>query len=239
MSETALRARAVEKRFGALRALRGVDLTVERGSIHAVLGPNGAGKTTLLRILAGLSHATAGSVEIDIAGQPVEPKHARGAIGYVGHATLIHPELTARENLLFAARLYRVEDAEVRAQRLLDDEALGNVADVRAGAFSRGMSQRLSIARARIHDPSLVLLDEPFTGLDRAAMGRLAAHLERLRDEGRALVLITHDVEIATRLASEVSILRRGEISEIVSGTQITIDRLEAGMEESTIGGAG
>ncbi len=230
MSETALRARAVEKRFGAMRALRGVDLTVERGTIHAVLGPNGAGKTTLLRILAGLSHATAGSVEINVEGQSHEPSNARGAIGYVGHATLIHPELTARENLLFAAKLYKVADAEVRAQQLLEDEALGEVADVRAGSFSRGMSQRLSIARARIHDPILVLLDEPFTGLDRAAAGRLAEHLERLRDEGRALVLITHDVDIAARLATTVSLLRRGEVSEVVSGPAITVDRLEASM---------
>jgi ABC-type multidrug transport system ATPase subunit len=220
----------VEKRFGAMRALRGVDLTVERGTIHAVLGPNGAGKTTLLRILAGLSHATAGSVEIDIDGENHEPSKARGAIGYVGHATLIHPELTARENLLFAAKLYRVDDAEARAQQLLEDEALGEVADVRAGSFSRGMSQRLSIARARIHDPILVLLDEPFTGLDRAAASRLAEHLERLRDEGRALVLITHDVEIAARLATTVSLLDRGEISEVVSGSAITVDRLDAGM---------
>jgi len=232
VSAAALQARAVEKRFGALRALRGVDLSVERGEIHAVLGPNGAGKTTLLRILAGLSHPTAGSVEIDVAGVPITPKEARGAIGYVGHATLLHPELTALENLLFAAKLYRVDDAEARARHLLEAEALADVADVRAGSFSRGMSQRLSIARARIHDPGVVLLDEPFTGLDRGASERLAAQLARLRDEDRALVLITHDVGVAAKLASAVSVLQRGEVRATVSGSSLDEGQLEAAMED-------
>lgn len=230
MSGPALRARAVEKRFGAVRALRGVDLEAEQGAIHAVLGPNGAGKTTLLRILAGLSHPTAGQVEIEIDGAGVAPKDARGAVGYVGHATLIHPELTARENLLFAAKLYRVGDAERRATALLEDEALGEVANLRAGSFSRGMAQRLSIARARIHDPKIVLLDEPFTGLDRAASSRLATHLERLRDEGRALVLITHDPDIAARLATKVSLLQRGEIRQTIAGDDVSAERLDAAM---------
>ncbi|MCP4037531.1 MAG: ABC transporter ATP-binding protein, partial [bacterium] len=201
-----------------------------RGTIHAILGPNGAGKTTLLRILAGLSHPTAGEVEIDVDGEAKKPKHARAALGYVGHATLLYPELSARENLLFTARLYGLGDGEARAAQLLEDEGLSDVADLRAGTFSRGMAQRLSIARARIHDPKVVLLDEPFTGLDRRSADRLAEHLTGLRAEGRALVLITHDAAMAARLAERAEILIAGRVADRVSGRDLNVERLEASL---------
>jgi heme ABC exporter ATP-binding subunit CcmA len=219
----------VTKHFGALTALRGVDLEVAPGTIHAILGPNGAGKTTLLRILAGLSRPTRGEVEIaQDDGSLRTPRNARQLIGYVGHATLLYPELTARENLLFAAKLYAVTQARERADQLLEEEGLSDQAELRAGDFSRGMAQRLAIARARIHDPKIVLLDEPFTGLDRRSADRLAAHLDALRSRSRALVLITHDVRLAAQLADKVDILNRGEIASTTRGPNIPSEQLEA-----------
>lgn len=234
MSKPALRARGLVKRFGALTALRGVDLEVDHGTIHAILGPNGAGKTTLLRILAGLSHPTRGEVEMVLDdGSLREPRKARFALGYVGHATLLYPELSARENLLFAAKLYAVAHGRERADHLLDEEGLSDVAERRAGTFSRGMAQRLAIARARIHDPKIVLLDEPFTGLDRRAANRLAARLDNLRGESRALVLITHDVRLAGELADRADVLIRGEITTRIRGQDVTPERLEASVLET------
>jgi heme ABC exporter ATP-binding subunit CcmA len=229
VNEPALRARGVVKRFGALTALRGVDLEVAPGTIHAILGPNGAGKTTLLRILAGLSQPTSGEVEITQSdGSPLKPHKSRHAIGYVGHATLLYPELSARENLLFVAKLYGVAQARERADHLLEEEGLSDVAELRAGAFSRGMAQRLAIARACIHDPKIVLLDEPFTGLDRRSADRLAARLDVLRGLSRALVLITHDVRLAAELADKADILIRGKVASQASGPNITPEQLEA-----------
>ena len=239
MTEPALRASGLVKRFGAMAALRGVDLEVERGTIHAVLGPNGAGKTTLLRILAGLSRPSQGEVKLTTEdGSAVEPRKARSSIGYVGHATLLYAELSARKNLLFAAKLYGVSAARERADALLEAEGLYEVADLRAGAFSRGMAQRLAIARACIHDPNIILLDEPFTGLDRRAADRLAERLDSLRGQSRALVLITHDLRLAAELADRVDALVRGKVAFRASGAEITLDRLEASvLGPATAGG--
>ena len=229
MSEAALVARGLVKRFGAVTALRGVEFEVAKGSIHAILGPNGAGKTTLLRILAGLSHPTQGVVEIDTGdGSYGKPSKARHAIGYVGHATLLYPELSARENLLFAAKLYGVANERERAEQLLEEEGLAHAADLRAGAFSRGMAQRLAIARARVHNPKLVLLDEPFTGLDRPSADRLATRLDALRGQNCALVLITHDLRVAAQLADRAEVLIGGQFVHRAEGVTITVEHLEA-----------
>jgi heme exporter protein A len=238
VSEAALIARSLVKRFGAVAALRGVELTVAQGSIHAILGPNGAGKSTLLRILAGLSHPTHGEVEIAVGdGTYDRPNKVRKAMGYVGHATLLYPELSARENLLFAAKLYGVDRADERADELLEEEGLTQAANLRAGAFSRGMAQRLSIARARVHDPKIVLLDEPFTGLDRPSSDRLAARLDGLRSQGCALVLITHDLRVAAQLADCAEVLIRGQFVHREDGPNISVEQLEATVIEQTTRG--
>jgi len=204
------------KRFGAVSALAGVDVALEGGEALAVLGPNGAGKSTLLRILAGLARPTAGGLEIQTGptGALAVRKRgqARGAVGFAGHATLLYPELTARENLIFHGRLHGVADPAARADALLAEEGLARFAERRAGTFSRGMAQRLTIARALVHDPPLVLLDEPFTGLDRRAGDRLARRLVRLRDEQRAIVLVTHDLARASEIASAAMILLGGRV---------------------------
>jgi heme exporter protein A len=224
-------ARALEKRFGAVAALRGVDLELPEGGCLAVLGPNGAGKSTLLRIVAGLARPTAG--EISIAGRPATDPVTRGRIGYVGHATLLYPTLTARENLIFAGRLQGLDDPDVRADALLAEEGLDGVATRAAGDFSRGMAQRLSIARARVHDPPVLLLDEPFTGLDRRAADRLAARIASLHADGRTLLLVTHDVARAAELADRAIVLARGAVSDRCVGAldRVALERAVANAE--------
>jgi len=211
LSRCGVEARGLEKRFGTLLALAGVDLEVPAASVLAVVGPNGAGKTTLLRILAGLARPTRGSVRIGPAG--ADRRAARGRVGYIGHASFLYPALSARENLVFAARLYGVADPARRASELLAEQDLEPVADRAAGSFSRGLAQRLAIARGLVHDPPVVLLDEPFTGLDPGSADRLAERLERLRRDGRALVLVTHDLAQAAALADRTVLLIRGRVA--------------------------
>jgi heme ABC exporter ATP-binding subunit CcmA len=207
----AVAVRSLVKRYGALVALAGVDLDVHAGRVLAVLGPNGAGKTTLLRLLAGLARPTRGSVRVEAAGG-AEPRRSRGVVGYIGHATLLYPALTARENLVFAARLYGVAAPHARADALLAEQDLAAVADRPAGACSRGLAQRLAIARGLVHDPPVVLLDEPFTGLDPTSAERLAVRLRRLAGEGRAVLLVTHDLAQAAALGDRALLLARGRI---------------------------
>ncbi|MBW2269363.1 MAG: heme ABC exporter ATP-binding protein CcmA [Deltaproteobacteria bacterium] len=199
---------SLTKRFGHAVALDQLSLELAPGESLAVLGPNGAGKSTLLRLLAGLARPNAGTIEID--GAPAHRRSARRRIGYIGHATLLYPALTARENLVFAARLYGVPDPAERAAQLLEDAELGAAADEQVAGFSRGMAQRAAIARGLVHDPALVLLDEPFTGLDRSASERLLVRLATLRREGRSLVLVTHELAHAAQLADASLVLAKG-----------------------------
>ena len=192
MNTAAISARGLEKRFGRSAALRGIDLEVPSGSCLAVLGPNGAGKSPLLRLVAGLARPTAGTLQV--AGLAPTSRRARARIGYVGHATLLYPMLTAFENLLFAGRLYGVEEPAARAHVLLEEEGLAAVATRSVGELSSGMAQRLSIARSLVHDPSLLLLDEPFSGLDPGSADRLARRIINLRDERHTLLLVSHDL---------------------------------------------
>jgi ABC-type multidrug transport system ATPase subunit len=210
LNGAAIEARGLGKRFGPAVALAGLDLDVTPGRTVAVLGPNGAGKTTLLRLLAGLARPTSGSLKIG--GLDAHRREARATVGYVGHATLLYPALSARENLTFAARLYGLGDPLARADRLLAEEDLGAVASRPVAGFSRGMAQRVAIARGLVHDPGLVLLDEPFTGLDRRAGQRLLERLAALREAGRTLVLVTHDLPAAARLADCALVLTRGRV---------------------------
>ncbi|MGH0038085.1 MAG: ABC transporter ATP-binding protein [Myxococcota bacterium] len=223
MSCDAVRARGLVKRFGAVDALRGIDLAIDAGRTCAILGPNGAGKSTLLRLLAGLARPSGG--ELAILGEKAQGARARGRVGFVGHATWIYAELTSRENLLFAARLHGLADAAERAERGLAELGLVELAERRAGALSRGLAQRLSIARALVHDPSLVLLDEPFTGLDRPAADRLIALLGQLRSHGRTLVIVTHASHHAAEVCDQALVLSRGRvIHEERAGEAGTVD---------------
>jgi heme exporter protein A len=219
-----LRAEGIGKRFGLLRALHPVDLEIEAGHTLGVLGPNGAGKSTLLRLLAGLARPSEGTLAFP--GAATRPAQ-RAAVGLVGHSTFLYPALTARENLELAARLYGLPDYRERALRLLAAHGLAAVAERRAGSLSRGMSQRLAIARALIHDPTLLLLDEPFTGLDPRASEHLAAALQALRGAGRACVLVTHDLARAAELCDQALVLVHGRVRRMAASALEDGDRLQ------------
>jgi len=216
LTPPAIAARGLGKRFGWAVALAGVDLELAAGESLAVLGANGAGKSTLLRLLAGLARPSEGRVEIG--GERAHGRAARARVGLIGHDTFLYAALTARENLIFAARLHGVADPAARADALLAEAGLAPFADRAVGSFSRGMAQRVAIARGLVHDPPVVLLDEPFTGLDRISAQRLAARLARLRAEGRTLVLVTHDVAAAARLAGCAIVLARGRVARRCAG---------------------
>jgi heme exporter protein A len=231
LSPPAVAVRGLEKRFGPVVALRGVALEVPAASLCAVVGPNGAGKSTLLRCLAGLARPSAGSIEIG--GERAERGRLRAKVGLVAHATFLYAELSVRENLVFAARLHGVSDARGRAQALLAEDALGEWAERRAGTLSRGLAQRAALARARVHDPPLLLLDEPFTGLDPHSAERLAARLRELRARGRTIVLVSHDLARAAELADRAVVLQRGRVAAEAGSAPLDPARLALAAAEA------
>jgi len=185
-------ARALEKRYGRKRALRPLDLDVASGSFLVVTGANGSGKTTLLRLLAGLAAPSRGTLEVEV---------DRGRLGYLGHEALVYRELTALENLDLYGRLYRVPERRERIGMLLERFGLWEARGERASALSRGMLQRLALCRALLHDPDLLVLDEPFTALDVQGAALLDHQLAELRGT-RTVVVSTHEPERVQRLAS-------------------------------------
>jgi heme exporter protein A len=231
----AIAAHGLAKRFGPVVALAVVDFAVPPGRVLGVLGPNGAGKSTLLRILAGLTRPTTGRVSMGTdAARAGDRRYGRGRVGYVGHATFLYPSLSARENLVFAARLYGVPDPQARAAALLAEQRLESIAERAAGSVSRGQAQRLAIARGRVHDPPVVLLDEPFTGLDPTSADRLAAHLRTLAASGRAVVLVTHDLAQAASVGDRALLLVRGRIAFDSGATRADVASLELAWREAT-----
>jgi heme ABC exporter ATP-binding subunit CcmA len=200
-----LEATGLRRSYGRRRVLRDLDLTLAAGEAIAVAGPNGAGKTTLLRLLAGLARPERGEVRLD--GRPLrrDTPEVRRAVGLVSHQTLLYDDLTLHENLTFAARLYGLADPLTAARVALEEAGLGPRAEESPRRLSRGLAQRAAIARALLHRPRLLLLDEPFTALDAAASERLRAELRARRQEGLGIVLVTHQLaeawEVATRIA--------------------------------------
>ncbi len=213
----AVRARGVTHHYGRQRALADVDLEVAAGDAWVLLGPNGAGKSTLLRLLAGLSAPTRG--EIALFGAPLrgDDPGARARIGWLGHETGLYARLTAAENLVFQARLHGLADPRDRAAAALASVGLTHAADRQTGGFSRGMRQRLALARVLLHDPSLVLLDEPYTGLDPGGETVLDGFLDRLREAGRTVILVTHRLDKAARLHAAGAFLERGRLRPLAS----------------------
>lgn len=197
----------VSKLFGRFAALRHVSATFDAGHCYLLLGENGAGKSTLLRVLAGLLRPTLGTV--DVIGQT--PAQARSRIGYMGHATMLYDELTARENLDYTAQLYAGQSCLSSEQALrmvgLDPELTRTV-----GQYSQGMRQRTSLARVLVSQPQLLLLDEPFSNMDRASAERMLALLAELRAAGRTIVLTTHQRELAEPMADVVLTMHGGAL---------------------------
>lgn len=200
--------------FGHVRAVRGISFSLDKGEVLSVFGPNGAGKTTLLRLLAGILRPDRGT--ISIAGEPLtrESAEQRRRIGLIAHQSLCYDGLTARENLEFFARLYALPDHRAAAANALEGVGLADRASALAGTMSRGQQQRLAIARALLHDPDIVLLDEPFTGLDQRAAGALKDQLMRLKDQRRTVVMVTHNLDEGVELATHVAIQVAGTFVE-------------------------
>lgn len=219
----------VSRHFGRRRALSQISFRCRAGSIMGLLGPNGAGKSTLLSILATLLQPAAGSVRYGrlgvVGGAGTSTRGHQGAalrarIGMLGHDLYLYPELSARENLAFFAALYGPVDAGAAADRALARAALSNRAHDPVSSFSRGMRQRVALERALIHDPTLLLLDEPFTGLDDRSVGALTTRLRGLREEGRIVVLATHDLDLAEGLFDEAVFIRDGRLIEMAERPQ-------------------
>jgi heme exporter protein A len=220
-----IQAAGLVKQFGPFVALRDLAFRVEPGEFVSLMGPNGAGKTTLLRILATLSRPTRGTVSI--AGHPLPrgADEARRQIGFLSHQPLLYGELSAEENLRFFARMYDLNDATARIDELLEQVDLVERRRDRARTFSRGMLQRLSIARVLLHDPRVVLLDEPFTGLDPDASDRLADTLRRLNDGQRAVVMTTHDLDRGLALCDRALLIARGRLVHTAHREEITASK--------------
>src|SRR3989442_15664061 len=208
----ALESDDIRKTFGHFTALAGVTLNVERGEFLALFGRNGAGKTTFLKIAATLVRHTHGKLRVEGVDIAEEPEQARRHIGFLSHNTYLYRDLNPIENLRFFARLYGMPDSEERILALLDRVGLRRRASDPVRAFSRGLHQRLGIARVMLHNPSVISLDEPYTGLDANAVEILNQILDQAAAAGRTIILTTHDLEQGLRGATRAAIIDRGKI---------------------------
>lgn len=214
--------RNLVKRFGGKTVLRGLNFTVTPGEFVALLGPNGSGKTTFLRILASLSHASLGEVHVAGHRLPQEAEAVRARLGVVSHQPLLYGDLTAEQNLQFYGRLYSVPRLDLRISEVLDLIGLKARRHDVVRTFSRGMQQRLAIGRAILHDPEVVLFDEPYTGLDQDASIMLDELLRTVASQGRTVLMTSHDLARAEDLATRFDILSRGAIAASATHRQLS-----------------
>ena len=225
-------AAGVSRVFGRRYALRKVSLTLHAGEIVGLLGPNGAGKSTLLGVLATLVRPSSGEVRYgDRLGRDSDAT-LRARLGLLAHELQVYPELTARENLEFFAGLYGLESVAARAEEALTRAALVDRADDVVLGFSRGMRQRLALERALLHRPRLVLLDEPFTGLDEASSRALGDRLRGLKEDGGIVLLATHDLDLVDGLIDRAMMLRAGRVVELSDTGGSLRDRYRAGLKQ-------
>jgi heme ABC exporter ATP-binding subunit CcmA len=215
----------VTRIFGRRRALNRVSFECRAGEIVALLGPNGAGKSTLLSITATLLEPTSGTVRYGESSARTAGAQLRARIGLLGHDLYVYPELSAAENLRFFGRIYRIPDVARRVEAALERADLSERRDDPVAGFSRGMRQRLALERALLHDPRLVLLDEPFTGLDDAATAALRRRLEGLRGAGAIVLVTTHDLETIESILDRAVLLQSGRLAAIQPGPGSLRDR--------------
>lgn len=214
------------KRFGLKTVLRGLDFHVEPGEFVALLGPNGAGKTTFLRILASLSRPAMGAVTVAGFPLPAQAAAVRQRLGVVSHLPLLYEDLTAQENLQFYGRMYDVPGLPTRIDEVLEMVGLASRRNELVRTFSRGMQQRLAIGRAVLHNPDVMLFDEPYTGLDQDASAMLDTVLKEVAARGRTVVMTSHDLARAEDLASRFDILSRGVIAASISRADLGKENL-------------
>jgi heme exporter protein A len=230
-----LRVEGLTRTYGSRFALDGVTFALEAGEFLVVLGPNGAGKTTLLKTLARLIRPTEGRVWLDGEDWLAAPAERQREIGVLSHATYLYEGLTAHENLRFFGTLYGLPDPDARARAALATVGLEDSADRRVGHLSRGQAQRVAIARAVLHDPALLLLDEPYAGLDPRAAARLSDALDALHAAGRTVVLTTHDLARAPAAATRYLVLLEGRTGSAGSLPAGDLDEIY----ERAVAGAG
>ncbi|MEP0763758.1 MAG: heme ABC exporter ATP-binding protein CcmA [Chloroflexota bacterium] len=235
-ADRTIEVRALTKTFGLNPVLRGLDLDVPRGEFLTLLGPNGSGKTTLLRILGALARPTSGTVRIGGWELPGEAEFVRAQLGVVSHLPLLYDTLTAEENLLFFARMYNLprETRRERVDAVLRRVGLARRARDVVATYSRGMQQRLAIARAILHDPAVLLLDEPYTGLDQDAAALLDELLREVAIGGRTVIMTTHDLRRGHALADRIAILSRGKIAFDAPCRDVNPDALPALYADTT-----
>ncbi len=230
----AIRTKKLSKTFGGRRAVDKVTIEVPQGAFLSIFGPNGAGKTTLLRMLSTLSRPTAGEVYLMGLDLKEDADTARQHIGLISHNSMLYPDLTAEQNLLLYAKLYGLEDPQGRVMELLEAVELKHRRLDVVRTFSRGMTQRLSIARALIHDPDVVFLDEPYSGLDPHAMDIFDDLIARNR-EGRTFVMVSHDLRKGFDMCTHALVLARGRVVSFDRKESLDFDEF-AELYRSTVG---
>lgn len=223
-----LEARGLVRDFAGFRALNGVEFSLNPGELLTVFGPNGAGKTTLLRILGGGLRPSTGEVHLHGERVDVGDREWRRSIGVVSHQGFLYGQLSAKENLVFYGRLFGLDRLEERAAEALESVALAGRSDSLVRTYSRGMKQRLALARALFHEPEIVLLDEPYTGLDAHAAGVLRDLLASLKDGHRTIVLVTHALTQGLDLADKVAIQVRGRFASFEARDAVPSVNFEA-----------
>jgi|TARA_B110000467_G_scaffold4183_1_gene3518 heme exporter protein A len=226
--ENAIEVRHLRKAFGTLKAVDGIDFELKQGEFLTVFGPNGAGKTTLIKILAGLTQPSSGTAKV--AGFDIAEGHPemRKEIGIISHATALYADLTPLENLIFFARMHGLKQPEDRALKVIEEVGLSPRRNDRVRTFSRGMLQRLSIARAVLHDPAILFLDEPFTGLDLHATNVLKEHLQRLHDRHRTILMTTHDISCGLEMCDKVALQVQGKFAFLENIADVDKDQFES-----------
>ena len=232
--EAAIETKKLSKVFGTRRAVDGVSIEVPQGAFLSIFGPNGAGKTTLLRVLSTLSRATSGTATLMGVDLKEDPDRARDHIGLISHNSMLYPDLTAEQNLMIYARLYGVVEPEARVLDLLEAVELKHRRLDVVRTFSRGMTQRLSIARALVHDPDVVFLDEPYSGLDPHAVEIFDELIEQQR-EGRTFVMVSHDLQKGFAMCTHALVLAKGRVVAFDEKGAFDFDEFSA-LYRSTVG---
>jgi len=234
LSSPALEVTGVSKDFGRIIALRGASFTVNSGEFVSILGRNGAGKTTLLNIISGISKPSSG--EVQLFGTDPSDRDNKAKLAVISHEMFLYGNLTAVENLEYYSSVYEVPDAQERINTVLQDVELTHRRFDLVSTYSRGMTQRLTIARALLHEPSLLLLDEPFTGLDQHAIGVLISLLKRQKELGRTILLTTHDLHVAADLSDRYIVISKHKIVEDGSMSKSSPDLLREKFFSSEVG---
>ena len=230
-----LNASQITKNFGHRTIVKNVNLTITPGEVVAIFGPNGAGKTTFIKILATLLRPTSGKLKIEGKDAIADYAQVRNALGVIVHEHLAYPTLTPFENLRFFGQMYGVNDLETRCKTLLDDVGLSRFIHEPLHIFSRGMTQRFMIARALLHHPSILLFDEPFSGLDASAKQFAVDRIAQERQNGKSILITTHNIELGYLVGTRFLFMINGELDEIAKKDEIEAETLLRIYEERLI----